>query len=932
MDSFSEWVNTADHPCFQEWGSLAVELGASWDSFRCEDKEATIQGMVKGGVPILAARDMTTIASKEILRSQAPMAIFWDLENMPIPTEITGRDIIRSLKSILAPFGDLVQFRGYASIGLNHIPQEKRSDLQLSGCHLVDCPHHGRKEVADKMIIVDAMQFAFQHPEAATLCLITGDSDYAYLLATLQRPQWRTIVISRGTMQSMLHVNCNMKIRWETDILQPICSGANESVLIDGDSDDDDHSESLGSNEIEEESFRPLSADESWMDDVELLRNVVKQEGQDRGIMNPLKSAIGGRLRNTNPARFSQRIEIKEFLAKAIEEGVVIEHGERQYKTLCLPIHSRQVSKLPSMPVMKSLPSSVDHFPPKVSETAKVRPFIVVIQKTQVPSGEDAPKKAFVQASTNHLFYMFASHKMACEIVSEHPWLGQGRLVDARQLESLTQPSNATPVNCSVCGIAVSSKDMLVSQGQYFCSVECQDSIRSSKAKLELGLKFLLKTLAGLDDRPVLEDILVQEVVNRHPTIFLSPTIARTYIAEAEKSKSLLVYDDDRRRCVTLPKNHSPGHSTFSSQRWKEDVELLHTVITQEGQKQGTTTPRKGPIGSALKSADPIRFAQRANIKRFLAKAIDEGVVIENGEGAYKTLCLSTHSSHGPPDPSPQISKHRSVCSACSSVISQKDHEYSPVNLNHVYCSGECLDWSQWSSDRIEKGSKLVIETLDFLARYDDVHVDQLEFVKLMSLRHATFFPSRRIAKACVLQAEKSGGIVIFNWKYNKGLSLPQNYPMLKEKNVKADDEVCYVRNLLEFSGNCVDRRIVNDRLKKEFPISMADTYRRRVVYTIGYEQELFFIAKGPWDQMVGLTPEDAKLALKKELAVERDSEPEPSGCDKVWDVENSAAGSSEDSSDYSSDDSSVQSNDGLDIAALIKQAEDMIQVLSSSE
>jgi hypothetical protein len=46
-----------------------------------------------------------------------------------------------------------VQFRGYASIGLGLIPQQKRSDLQLSGCHLVDCPHNGRKEVADKMIV-----------------------------------------------------------------------------------------------------------------------------------------------------------------------------------------------------------------------------------------------------------------------------------------------------------------------------------------------------------------------------------------------------------------------------------------------------------------------------------------------------------------------------------------------------------------------------------------------------------------------------------------------------------------------------------------------------------------------------------------------------------------------------------------------------------
>jgi hypothetical protein len=29
-------------------------------------------------------------------------------------------------------------------------------------------------------------------------------------------------------MQSMLHVNCDMKMRWETDILQPIYGGMSE--------------------------------------------------------------------------------------------------------------------------------------------------------------------------------------------------------------------------------------------------------------------------------------------------------------------------------------------------------------------------------------------------------------------------------------------------------------------------------------------------------------------------------------------------------------------------------------------------------------------------------------------------------------------------------------------------------------------------------
>lgn len=146
MDPFEEWVNTRSDPCVQKWAGLLIDLGASWDTFRREKVE-TIEALVDGGIPRLAAQDIWNVASEALSRSQAPLSIFWDIENMPIPTAVSGTAVAARLKSIVAPHGRLVQFRGYASIGLNHIPEAKRSELQLSGCHLVDCPHNGRKEV-----------------------------------------------------------------------------------------------------------------------------------------------------------------------------------------------------------------------------------------------------------------------------------------------------------------------------------------------------------------------------------------------------------------------------------------------------------------------------------------------------------------------------------------------------------------------------------------------------------------------------------------------------------------------------------------------------------------------------------------------------------------------------------------------------------------
>jgi hypothetical protein len=192
--------------------------------------------------------------------------------------------------------------------------------------------------VADKMIIVDAILFAFQHPDRATLCFITGDVDYAYLLAALQRPQWRTIVISRGTMQSMLHVNCDMKMPWETDILQPIYGSQARTENVPAETNGVIAESKGGPANAWERPFRPLPADEGWRDDVALLRTVVKQARRHLGTSAPLKSLIGKTLRSTNPARFPQRIPIQNFLMRAIDEGIVVENGDGGLKILFLPV------------------------------------------------------------------------------------------------------------------------------------------------------------------------------------------------------------------------------------------------------------------------------------------------------------------------------------------------------------------------------------------------------------------------------------------------------------------------------------------------------------------------------------------------------------------------------------------------------------------
>lgn len=85
MDSFEDWLSSTQHVCVQHYSDHLTQLGASWDTFLSREPQAIADDLVKGGVPLLAASDIVQVATRAAKQSQAPLAIFWDLENMPIP-------------------------------------------------------------------------------------------------------------------------------------------------------------------------------------------------------------------------------------------------------------------------------------------------------------------------------------------------------------------------------------------------------------------------------------------------------------------------------------------------------------------------------------------------------------------------------------------------------------------------------------------------------------------------------------------------------------------------------------------------------------------------------------------------------------------------------------------------------------------------------
>ena len=77
-------------------------------------------------------------------------------ENCPAPTNTSGYTIVNNIRSIAQTFGSVKLIKAYMEV-TEHVPMSRaallRSELQSSGVSLTDCPHNGRKDVADKMIL-----------------------------------------------------------------------------------------------------------------------------------------------------------------------------------------------------------------------------------------------------------------------------------------------------------------------------------------------------------------------------------------------------------------------------------------------------------------------------------------------------------------------------------------------------------------------------------------------------------------------------------------------------------------------------------------------------------------------------------------------------------------------------------------------------------
>ncbi|KAH9853992.1 NYN domain-containing protein [Lenzites betulinus] len=149
------------------------------------------------------------------------VAVFWDYENCALPATEPSYMIVNKIRQFAHQYGSVKSFKAYVEYTeqTSLKTMALRSELQSCGVSLIDCPHNGRKDVADKMMMVDMMAHAIDNPPPATIILISGDRDFVYAVSILSLRQYKIILLAPRNAHSGLKGQADAVYNWPDDFL-----------------------------------------------------------------------------------------------------------------------------------------------------------------------------------------------------------------------------------------------------------------------------------------------------------------------------------------------------------------------------------------------------------------------------------------------------------------------------------------------------------------------------------------------------------------------------------------------------------------------------------------------------------------------------------------------------------------------------------------
>ncbi|XP_020591093.1 uncharacterized protein LOC110031969 isoform X2 [Phalaenopsis equestris] len=149
-----------------------------------------------GAMSVTSSIEPTPLPAVQGENLHGPVAILWDIENCPVPSDVRPEDVAGNIRLALRAHplikGAVTMFSAYGDF--NSFPRRLREGCQRTGVKLVDVPN-GRKDAAHKAILVDTFLLALDNHPPSSIMLISGDVDFAPALHILGQRGYMVILV-----------------------------------------------------------------------------------------------------------------------------------------------------------------------------------------------------------------------------------------------------------------------------------------------------------------------------------------------------------------------------------------------------------------------------------------------------------------------------------------------------------------------------------------------------------------------------------------------------------------------------------------------------------------------------------------------------------------------------------------------------------------
>ncbi|BGP19096.1 hypothetical protein JCM10213_006638 [Rhodosporidiobolus nylandii] len=156
-------------------------------------------------------------------RAEEPsVGVFWDYENVRFPSGYAPHAALGALRDLALSHGKIEVMRNYmdTTYERGNRNTDLRAQLQQAGFTVVDVPHSDRKDVVDKMIMVDLVVFGIESRPCPVVILITGDRDFAYACSTLRNKRCKVVLVTTESASLSLRQSAAEILSWRMDILK----------------------------------------------------------------------------------------------------------------------------------------------------------------------------------------------------------------------------------------------------------------------------------------------------------------------------------------------------------------------------------------------------------------------------------------------------------------------------------------------------------------------------------------------------------------------------------------------------------------------------------------------------------------------------------------------------------------------------------------